>query len=422
MSPPRRLLLRASTLLLCLVCLSVRFASSSATVGGNWPTVLEEYDITTPIAEPGETTAWTVSGLEALTVAPTCVYYDDTALVMRANTTGAHTESVHRTRTEAKSSEVFYLESAAVHDVSISARMESINYFGKVVILQMHVDDGDDPTFKGFWNSGKLTAGVRTWADDTEATSATVLSGVPIGQDFVFGYRFIRNTSAAANASLFTVYASSGGTSVSKDYWIVQSRALRPNVIHFGVYNQINMGLDGEPAGDNSRIRIANVTVYHGPLSGSSSSSSSTGAAVGSTVSSSSTGAHGTASSTGGASKVSSTGGASIVSSTGGASMVSSTGGASHVSSTGGSSKVSSSTGGSSKVSSTGSTSKVSSTGGASQSSTSSVAATAVSLTGLSEVTDDKTKSSAAVAALTTNPWSTLASVVLAAGAMMALI
>lgn len=231
------------------------------------------YDITTPLAKKdagiGSTSTdayeWAPGNpKKPFSTISEFVYQGPEGVMLWAPTTGAATSSVHRTRAELKG-QPYHFGDAPLHVFSVTSKMHKINWFGSIVVMQMHCDDGNDPTEKTFLTrnakTGKfqLLSGLRTEASTKDPAKELLLDNVDIMQPFTIKYTITKD-------GLFTIEANQGSNTGKIEKQLSAKRAARPHVFHIGVYNQQDMGNAKEPAGDGSLIELMDFSEYHGEV------------------------------------------------------------------------------------------------------------------------------------------------------------
>lgn len=224
---------------------------------------LLKLDLTTPLKKPGASTARTFKSAEL--VESVLADLEAKGLIRRgadyfdviAPTTGATTGSVKRTRTEFKFPEPIFLKDYTELLIRLKGELLAVNYDGDVVVLQLHCDDGNDPTIKGFYDNGDIKVGVRDY-DETKDPDKVKLVNVGATPALLeLEYRIRGNK--------LTVVCGHGESASRKEFTLTAGRLARPHVPHVGVYNQIDQGADTEPAGDRSALRIYEFYVGEAP-------------------------------------------------------------------------------------------------------------------------------------------------------------
>ncbi|UFH49639.1 polysaccharide lyase family 7 protein [Pseudomonas sp. KNUC1026] len=224
---------------------------------------LVPFDITTPKAKPGTDTAWTVPGTRVEDVKEFASCKADHAWLW-APTSGATTQSVHRTRCELKGGPFDVAGVAVEHSVSITAQVLRVNWAGKFVLIQAHCHDGNDPTFKGFIDSrdGGLTAsfkvGLRTGGED-DPPQKVLFDRIDLKERFSVG------VALWPDGWIEIRFQQGTRTALLKEQ-LSSARAKRPHVFHAGIYNQVDKGHASEPAGDGTELRLFEVLEAHRPL------------------------------------------------------------------------------------------------------------------------------------------------------------
>lgn len=216
---------------------------------------LSGFDLTTPQKKPNGTTALTVPADDLSTVSE-FAYYDGENLMLWAPTTGATTSSVKRTRCELKG-QPFYLADADEHRASLRAEVEKVNWSGEFVVLQVHCDDGNDPTMKMFIDGTDVTVGLRTKASTADPKKVLLYPSLDLSRPVTFQVDITRDGLVTASVAQDRTETLAGQ--------LEPKRAARPHVFHWGVYNQVDKGSTHEPVGDGTLLRVlAQPLEFHG--------------------------------------------------------------------------------------------------------------------------------------------------------------
>lgn len=230
---------------------------------------LKIYDITTPLAKKDasinsvseEAYTW-IKGkpFDCLT---SFVYQGSKGVMLWAPTSGATTSSVHRTRCEVKG-EPFYFKDEALHKSTMTSLVHKVNWFGSVVVMQMHCDDGNDPTNKTFLEvkadgTARLLNGMRLTKSTSDPKKLVLLDNMNLSLPYSITY-------CTTKEGLFTIDAVQGENKGHLEGQFDSARVARPHVYHWGVYNQINEGDPLEPVGDGSLVELIEMSEYHGDM------------------------------------------------------------------------------------------------------------------------------------------------------------
>lgn len=216
---------------------------------------LSKLDVTTPMMKAGGKTALTVKGASITSTsdyvyqAPAGSYY------FVAPRFGAHTESVHRTRSEWKEQEGWLFNSAEEHVNRQKFNLKEVIDGRKVVVAQAHNDEGNNPVCKVFWNDGDIVAGIRTKDVKTDPKNETVLEGFELGKPGTV-------TIIVTDSGLLTVEAEQDGRTGKVEKQLDSSWSNNHLVFHGGVYNQKDM--DDTDKGDRSVFELLDLLIYHG--------------------------------------------------------------------------------------------------------------------------------------------------------------
>jgi len=224
---------------------------------------LLNYDFTSPKEKPTSKEALTLTAGQDLSQVSDYVYQTDTGVGIWCPTTGATTSSVHRTRSEFKG-KPYYLTDQPLHEFEVTFNVSQVNWFGSFVCMQMHCQDGNDPTNKTFFtksDSGvyQLMNGMRIENTSKEPQKKLLLDNVQLNQDFTIKYTI-------SKTGLFHIDAYQGDNKGSLEDQLSEGRAKRQHVPHFGSYQQIDEGNSKEPKGDGSRLILILLKEYHGDV------------------------------------------------------------------------------------------------------------------------------------------------------------
>lgn len=213
--------------------------------------------VTTALAKANSKVARTFQPKEDLTPASEYLRMQDGKLRHWAPTTGAATESVHRTRAEVMGTKFYLKNGRAVSDYTWY--LEKVNYSGEFVFQQAHCDDGNDPTLKLFGRvtdhkalTGQILYGLRTEGSSKDPTKVVLMDGV----DFTKPVNTIIDLTQDGSINLTAV---NQGKVVTVSKKLSAERAARPHVFHNGPYNQVNMGGKDEPEGDGTLLWSQNI-------------------------------------------------------------------------------------------------------------------------------------------------------------------
>lgn len=218
---------------------------------------ISDYSVTTPLAKPNSKVARTFQPGEDLS--PVAAYIGQGMCF--APTTGAATQSVHRTRAEIVG-KPFYFKDAESHLSQMTWHLAGLNWAGKAVFQQMHCDDGNDPTLKLFiisadgGKTGRIDYGLRTTDGSADPRNRTLLDHV----DFT---KAVTTSIRVSADGVVSISAAQNGSAGSIEEKLSAKRAKRPHVFHWGVYNQVNMGDIREPAGDGTLLYWSDITELH---------------------------------------------------------------------------------------------------------------------------------------------------------------
>lgn len=225
---------------------------------------LLKLDLTTPLKKQDGNTARTFKSAELVETvladleAKGIIRRGENYFDVIAPTTGATTSSVNRTRTEFKLPAPVFLKNYTEFLVRLKGELLKVNHERDVVVLQLHCDDGNDPTIKGFYDNGVIKVGVRQ-SDKTTAPDKSNVATVGATPVLIeLEYRIKGNT--------LTVVSGHGETAIRKEFTLTADRLARPHVPHVGVYNQVEQGAKGELPGDSSVLRIYEFYAGEAPV------------------------------------------------------------------------------------------------------------------------------------------------------------